>query len=332
MSNPFEVGDVVKCVKSTKYLSIKEGEQYIVTRVNNEFVYIDNAHDAHDGGFYPSRFKLIKKGSTNPTFIVTFPKQDNHLLIETVKTMLTSSGYSYTRGDPAKLHSTVCFYVDTAHKQYDVIGDSAIKYYFAYDASKDLHALIERLTIKTKTKQVRLNDNITATVTLENITIDGYKTIPIKAIKELQDAWLSVTSLSNNELSIKVPTDKPAVHRAIQQLLFGYDIVWASESTSRKHILRDAGCRLVVYRGSNSTYFAYDDVKHLFDIDAVTEFPKLISKLDDFVSKPVEANVVLNSQLTALVKRDEIRVGCQTFKCEVIAQLKAAVNELSKTE
>ncbi len=112
---------------------------------------------------------------------------------------------------------------------------------------------------------------------------------------------------------------------ALQHLLFAHDISWIGGlGTKRIHITHNYKYLLVDRKGKQVCHTQTDNHDNAKVYDCVADLPRIVELLATPYVDIKPKSVVLNDKHTALVYKDKIVVGCQTFPIDVLHSLVAA--------
>jgi len=120
--------------------------------------------------------------------------------------------------------------------------------------------------------------------------------------------------------------NNPELDKFLQELCFKHGVVWNDDSAKFNNSGWDC-------YGNNYYLLLYDNNRLMYDgghkhYANVTQVSTL--EFIEAVKKKREVSVKLNSEYSAIVTKENVKVGCQTFTHEVILEVAEAIKKLTK--
>lgn len=170
----------------------------------------------------------------------------------------------------------------------------------------------------TNDRVVRLNDAYEAHIYTDGIRINPWAEnawIPFDRFITLAEALEEVKKGIDDE-PFAIDTICPEISKVVQKELFGRGCEWSSGGKNVIH----ADQRILAIHHRNKNIITHGDAPEL----------KRLSLEEFFSQSKKEVSVTLTDSWTAVVTKDQVKVGCQTFDIKKVEELISACRELGK--
>jgi hypothetical protein len=318
MSNPFQVGDVVECIRSGS-TCLRKGELYVVHRDTSSFVYIDGL----SGGWDYDRFRLVQRSSGAKPDFFSILAQDSSVLVA-VLALLKAQGFTWLVPPVVPETSLISIDVDAANKK--ILLRCNVKK-DGYNAATQFDLIVKRINApRNQYYEVQLNDNYKALVFRDKIEVPDFGVFDPTVIDTLYKAHQTVYAQSCVAPQAKCVINTRGdlvLNKAMQALVHEYGFVWRSNEVTRAKEILEYNVKGLELRLDKKILAATNDM--FGSLDAVNDFEKIIKYISTRNTPVQPIYVELFTGKVAKVHVDCIVVDCQKFPVSVISELKVAI-------